>query len=241
MELKTVFSAYGEKPFLFIWGSVLYVFFSLLVLFATTGILLFSSLALFFAGFPLSFEDYTTITLYAIPLLAAVFFLIYMNGCITAATIYAYKKALTGSHVSLVEFYHYGLSRGPMIFSIGIMRDFFMLIIIGIGVALYYYALQDWEYGIHLLALYSLSVFFVFHLTAKPGIIACGLGAEPFEAFKELYFVFAEKHIYYVSFFFIYSIIWLLNFIPLIQFVSLPVLYPLVYSALITMVEEERK
>lgn len=241
MQLKTIFSAYGEKPFLFIWGSVLYVFFSLLTLFATIGIILFSSLLLFFAGFPISFDDYTNIALYAIPLLAALLFLIYMNGCITSATIYAYKKALSGSHVSLVDFYHYGLSRGPMMFSIGILRDFFMFIVIGIGVALYYYALQEWEYGIHLLALYSLGVFFVFHLITKPGIISCGLGEEPFEAFKKVYFVFAEQHVYFLTFFFIYSVVWLLNFIPLIHFISLPVLYPLIYGALIQMVDEEKK
>jgi len=238
MELKTVFAAYGEKPFLFIWGSVLYVFFSLLVLFATFGIILFSSLILFFAGVPISFEDYTNILLYGIPIFVAVLFLIYMNGCINAATIYAYKKALSGSPVSLVEFYHYGLDRGAMMFSIGILRDFFMFVVIGLGIAVYYYTLQGWEYGLHLLSAYSLSVFFFFHLLTKPGIIACGLGEHPYEAFKKVYLVFAEKHVYFLVFFTIYGAIWLLNFIPLIQFVSLPVLYPLVYSALIKMVEE---
>jgi len=240
MELKSVFAAYGERPFLFMWTSVLYVFFSLVVFFATIGILLFSSLALFLIGYPLSFENNISLALYGVALFISLLFLVYMNGCITAATVYALKKALNGSPVSLVDFYHYGLSRGPMMFSIGILRDFFMFITIGVGVAVYFYGLQNFEYGIHLLVGYSAIVFFFFHLLTKPGLIACGLGDKPFEAFKRLYTTFVKNHIYFLLMFCAYAFVWLLNFVPLLQFISLLVLYPLSYSALVKMVDETK-
>ncbi|MEM4166137.1 MAG: hypothetical protein QW153_02280 [Candidatus Bilamarchaeaceae archaeon] len=240
MELKSVFAAYGEKPLLFLWGSLLYVFFSLIVLLSTIGILLVSFLLLFFFGYLPNFDTPLNLILYALPTTIALLFMLYMNGCITAATIYAYKNATNGTVISLIDFYHYGLSRGPMMFSIGVLRDFFMFIVIGVGTAIYYYGLQGFEYGTHILAIYTLMVLFVFHLITKPGIIACGLGERPFESFKKTYLVFAKKHIYFIVFFTMYAFVWLMNFIPILQFISLFVLFPLSYSALIKMVEEIR-
>lgn len=240
MDLKKVFAAYGEKPLLFLWGSVLHVFFSLIVFLSTIGILLLSLLVLFFFGYTPDFSNTTNMILYAIPVFFALVYMIYMNGCTTAATVYAYKSAIDGKVVSLIEFYHYGLARGPMMFSIGILRDFFMFTVIGIGAAIYYFALQNFEFGIHLFAIYALITVFFFHLITKPGIIACGLGEKPFESFKKTYLVFAKRHIYFILFFVFYSFIWLLNFVPLINILSLFVLFPLLYSALIEMVDELR-
>jgi hypothetical protein len=123
-----------------------------------------------------------------------------------------------------------------MVFSIGALRDFFMLLLIVPLAAVYVLYLQDYQYMDIIFCLVVITIAVLFHLLAKPGIIATGLGDSPFDAFKRTFQVFKTRHIYFIGTFFVYGIVWVLNFIPLLQFISLFVLYPIVYAALVEMV-----
>ncbi|MFH1221810.1 MAG: hypothetical protein V1492_01860 [Candidatus Micrarchaeota archaeon] len=235
-EIKTAFAAYGDKPFLFMWAAILYVFFSLVFFFAAVGLVLIGLIIAFVLGYEFSTTSPIAIALYALPALIAVLFYLFVSGGVSAAVVKTFKSALTGGKTSMIEFYNYGLSRSLMVFSIGALRDFFMLLLIAPLAAVYVLYLQDYQYMDIIFCLVVITIAVLFHLLAKPGIIATGLGDPPFDAFKRTFQVFKTKHIYFIGVYFVYLIVWVLNFVPLLQFISLFVLYPIVYAALIEMV-----
>ena len=235
-ELRRAFSAYSDKPFLFMWGSVLYVFFILVFFLSSIGLAMFALIISFLFEYPLSFESPVLI---ATAVLLFLYFL-YFTGGVNAALVKTYRDASTGKKTSLLDFYQYAISHAPMMFGITLVRDLFAFLLIAPFAALYYFYLIDYELTDILLGLYTAGILYVLHFLATPAVISCGLGELPFDAFRRTYFIVKNRHIFFFGLFFLFSITWPLNLVPVMQFLTLFFVYPIVLTAIITMVSESR-
>ena len=145
-SIKRAFSAYTAKPFLFIWGSFLYLFLLLVLSLAVFGLFLIYFMIASAFSYEITFEA----TLESLPnivvmvILAAIF--VYFLGAFNAALARTYNDAASGAKTSFLDFYHYGLSRAPVMFGILLMRILVSLLIIGPVALIYYYFLTDYEY-----------------------------------------------------------------------------------------------
>ena len=235
-ELQRAFRAYAAKPFLFMWGSILYVFFILVFLLSTVGLAMIALIVSFLLDYPIALDS--PIVIASIVLLFLYF--LYFTGGVNAALIRTYNDAVNGKKTSLIEFYQYALSHAPLMFGITLMRDLFIVLLIAPLGALYYFYLMDYELTDVLLGLYSAGVVFVLHFAATPAIVSCGLGELPFDAFRRVYFVIRNKHVLFLGLFILFSITWPFNLVPILQFVTLFFVYPLVLSAMALMINESR-
>jgi len=233
-SIKKAFSAYTSKPFLFIWGSAVYLFLFLLFLLAVFGLALFYFMVASLVDYEVTLESPVTI---GILLLVSVTF-IYFTGGVNAALAKTYYTAATGAKTSILDFYHYALARAPYMFGVVLMREFITLLLVGPVAAIYYYLLTETQYMDYLLYFYVFCVVFLLHMIFTPALISVALGSLPFDAFRSMFFTLKKKHVYYVGMFILFAIVWTLNFVPLIQLATIFFLYPVVYTALIMFVKE---
>jgi len=235
-ELQRAFKAYADKPFLFMWGSVLYVFFILVFLLSAVGLAMIGLIVSFLLEYPLAFDSPIVI---ATIVLIFLYFL-YFTGGVNAALIKTYQNSMNAKKTSLIEFYQYAISHAPLMFGITLMRDLFAVLLIAPFGALYYFYLIDYELTDVLLGIYSGAVLFFLHFLAMPAVVSCGMSELPFDAFRRVYFVIKNKHIFFFIAFLLFSVTWPLNLVPIIQFLTLFFIYPIILSATITMVSESR-
>ncbi len=235
-ELRKSFSAYASKPFLFMWGSILYVFFLLVFLLSAVGLAVLGLIISFLLEYPVSFESPIVIA----TLVLIFLYFLYFTGGVNAGLVRTYNDAVNGKKTSLLDFYQYSVSHAPMMFGIALMRDLFIVLLIAPMGALYYFYLMDYELTDILLGLYSAGVIFLLHFITTPAVISCGMGELPFDAFRRVYFVIRNKHIFFLLMFLLFSIVWPLNLVPIIQFITLFFAYPIVLSATTLMITESR-
>ena len=237
-SIKRAFSAYTAKPLLFIWGSFLYLFLLLVLTLAVCGLFLIYFMIASAFSYELTFEA----TLESLPnivvvvILAAI--LLYFMGAFNAALARTYNDAVSGVKTSFLDFYHYGLSRASVMFGILLMRILISLLVIGPVVLIYYYFLTDYEYMDYILYLYTLAMIFVVDMVFTPVFIPASLGSTPFESFRTAFLTWKNKHVYFIGLYILFAIVWFLNFIPFIQLATIFVLYPIIYSAMILLVEK---
>ncbi len=233
-SIKKAFAAYKSKPLLFMWGSFVYLFMFLLFLLAAFGLALIYFMLASIVRYEVTLES--PVTLGILLIISVVF--IYFTGGVNASLAKTYYSAVSGVKTSLLDFYHYALSRAPQMFGVVLMREFITLLLIGPVAAIYYYFLTETQYMDYLLYLYVFFVIFVLHLVFTPALISVALGSLPFDAFRSMLFTLKKKHIYYVGLFLLFAMVWVLNFIPLVQLVTIFFLYPVIYTALIIFVKE---
>ena len=237
--IKKAFSAYTAKPFLFMWGSIVYLFMFLVFLLATFGFVL----IYFMLTSVLSYDITLDANVESIPnlIIAAAILVafIYFMGALNAALAKTYYNAVDGIKTSLVDFYHYGLSRGPMMFSVVLMREFISLLILGPLAAIYYYFLMDFQYMDMIFYTVVLFLIFVIHFLFTPALIAASLGALPFDSFRKAFLTIKYKNVHLFAMFILFAVVWVLNFIPLLQLFTIFFFYPIIYSALIMLVEDK--
>ncbi len=238
-SIRRAFSAYSAKPFLFMWGSFVYLFMLLVFTLALLGFVLIYFMLASVLSYSITFE----LTVEALPNLVAVavvaLLFIYVLGALNAALVNAYNNALDGVKTSLIDFYYYGLTKAPMMFSVVLMREFLSLLIIGPVVAIYFYFLSDVTYMDILLYLYALFVLFVLHMAFTPALVSAALGATPFDSFRNALLTMKTRFLKLFGMFIVFGFVLVLNFIPLIQIFTIFLLYPVVYSALIILVTEK--
>lgn len=238
-SIRRAFSAYTAKPFLFMWGSFIYLFMLLIFLLAVLGFVL----VYFMAASVLSYEIAFDLTVEALPNLvvvaAIVILFIYFMGIVNAALAKTYRDAVDGVKTSLVDFYYYGLSRAPMMFSVVLMRELITLLIIGPIAAIYYFYLTGYEYMD--IVFYLVAFFFLtlIHMIFTPALISAALGSTPFDSFRTAFLAIKQKHIRLVGMYILFGFVLLLNFIPLVQLFTIFIIYPVIYSALILFVTEK--
>lgn len=233
-SLKKSFNVCSKQPFLFVWSSLLFVFMLLLFTFAALGLFLIYFLFLSAFGAEISLESIPSIAVFGVIGLLLVFF---GNG-INAAVAMAYHEASKKKKISLTHFYSYAIDRAPTMFGIMLVRELLWLLLVGPFIALYFYALEPYEYMDMLMIAYGLGMTFVIHLLFTPSFVLAGaFGTGIFSSMKQSLDFFRKKHVYFVALYILFAGMWLMNFLPFLQIASIFFLYPLAYTAMIIMIK----
>lgn len=234
-SLRTSFDAYKKRPFIFLWGSLVYLLMLVIFFLAAVGIFIAYFIVSALLGIPINFSD--QITQIAIALIAFAF-IYFLNG-LTAGITMTYHKALNNGTTSLADFYGFALHKAPTMFEIMLIREILSLLVIGPVFILYYYFMQDVAYMDYLFYLYALVCLFMLHFIFTPAFITGGaLGTGLFASLKRAFQVLRKRHVNYLAIFILFAIVWVLNFVPLVQLATIFFFYPIVYTALIVLVEE---
>ncbi len=236
-SIKKAFSAFTAKPFLFVWGSLMYLFMLLIFLLATFGLVLIYFMAASTLSYDITFELAVESVPNMLAVLAIALFFVYFMGGMNAALAKTYNDAVNGVKTNFLDFYYYGLSRASIMFGILMMRCLVSILVIAPVGAIYYFFLMDYEYMDYILYAYAVGMTFLIHMLFTPAFISASLGSIPFDAFRAAFATIRNKHVFFVGLYIVFAFVWLLNFIPLIQLVTLFFLYPVMYSALIIFVE----
>ncbi len=221
---------------MFAWSSLLYVFMLVVFLFGALSIFLvyFIILSIFGQGFdPVSLGSigaYIVITL---------LFLFFTSG-LNAALAKAFHSALSNEKTSLIKFYSYAIDKAPEMFAIMLTRDLVWLLLAGPGIAVYIYFLSPYQYMDAAIGIYVLAVTFIVHMLFTPAFLSAGtFGTDVYSSLRHALHFIVKRHVFFLVMFVIFAIVWLLSFIPFIQLVTLFFAYPVVYSAMIIMLEKE--
>jgi hypothetical protein len=127
-------------------------------------------------------------------------------------------------------------------FGIMLLRDLLWLLLAGPGIAIYMYFLKDVAIMDILTGMYVLTVTFVLHMLFTPAFISAGaLGTSFFGSMKHAFEFLRRRHIFFITIYALYAVVWFMNFIPFVQFITLFFAYPVLYAAMVVMFEESLK
>ncbi len=232
-NIKRAFKAYTKGPFNFAWASLLAcVFYGVAVLAALGVFLVFFMTIAAFNHYAIN--DPITIVVGAI----IIILLKLLTGGVNAALAQAYSDASNGKKTGITEFYMKALKSAPSAFAITLIRDIIWLIIIIPIVLLYVFALKGVQYIEIVVGLYALFTMWLIHMLFTPALLSSALtGAGVFSSLKQGFRILKKKHAYFAGAYIVFAITWLLNFIPILQILSIFVLFPISYGTLITFVE----
>lgn len=237
-SITKAFNAYSKTPFLFVWGSLMYLMLLIAFFFAGLGLLLAYFISLSVFGKELELSSLATTSIFTVIAFA---FLFFSNG-LNAALVKAYRSAVWKEKTSLTKFYAYALDKAPEMFGITLLRDLLWLLLAGPGIAIYVYFLKDVALMDILTGMYVLSVTFVLHMLFTPALLSAGaLGTSFFASMKHAFEFMRRRHIFFITIYSLYAVVWLLNFIPFVQFITLFFAYPVLYGAMVVMFEDSLK
>lgn len=232
------FNAFSKNPFLFVWGSLMYIILLIAFFFAALGLVLVYFLSLSVFGKELDLQSLPTLAIFGIIALAFVFF---SNG-LNAALARAYRAAYWKEKTSLTKFYTYALDQAPINFGIMLLRDLIWLLLAGPVIAIYVYFLQDVELVDIIVMLYALFVTFIVHMVFTPAFLSAGaLGTGFYASMKHAFDLLKKKHVFFIGLYILFAFAWLLNFIPFLQFATIFFVYPVLYTAMIVLMEDSLK
>ncbi len=233
-SLSRAFSAYSRKPFNFAWCSIIYLFMLLLFTLACVGIFILYFLFASVFNKTVSFSSISTII---VSTFVVIIFLFFANGLNGALSI-AYRRAMGKEKTSLVAFYSYALGRAPVMFALMLVRDLLWLLLVGPFIAAYIYALQGVAYMDALLAAYALFMTFVIHMVFTPAFLSAGAyGTGMLPSLRNTVRLLRNRHIFFICLYALFALVWLLSFVPFIQLATLFFAYPVVYGAMLVMLE----
>lgn len=235
-SIKKAYRSYTENPFLFIWSSFLYLMMFFLFLFASLAVFMIYFFIVSFFNIPLSIESVE----FLVPLAVVLFFFIFSIGGLNAGLIKAYGRASEGRKTSLVEYHTYSLSKAPLMLSIMLVREVLTLLAVGPVVFIYIEYLSGYEYLNYLVGLYVLCFLFLAHFVFTPVFASAGaMGTDMFRSFKNSFRLIKRKHLGILGVFIIFGIIWLLNFIPVVNLCSIFLIYPIILTAILVMMKNQ--
>ncbi|MFH1520215.1 MAG: hypothetical protein ABID61_01075 [Candidatus Micrarchaeota archaeon] len=237
-SLKRSFNTYTKKPFLFVWGSMMYVFMVLVFLFAALGLLLAYFMFLSIIGQEFDLQSIPTLGFLAVIGLAFLFF----SSGLNASLAKAYRSAFWKNNTSITAFYTYALEKAPQNYAILLIRDFIWLMLAGPIIAIYIYFLETVPYMDAIVGLVIVTITFVIHMMFTPALLSAGaLEVSLFNSLRLGFNTLRRRHIMFIGLYFLFAIVWILNFIPFVQLVTIFFLYPVLYTALIVMMENTGK
>ncbi len=233
-SLSKAFGEYSRKPFAFAWCAVLYVFMLVLFVLGSLGLFLAYFLVASVFNKAVSFSSLPTILVSVFILLVFLFFANGLNGALASA----YRRALNREKTSLVTFYSQTIARAPAMFAIMLVRDLVWLLLVGPFIAIYIYLLQGVAYMDALLAAYAIFMTFIIHMLFTPAFLSAGaFGTGMVLSLKNSGRLMRKRHIFFIALYALFSLVWLLSFIPFVQLATLFFAYPVVYGAMIAMLE----
>lgn len=237
-SITKAFNSYSKKPFLFVWSSLMYIILLLAFFFAALGIILIYFIGLSLFDRTLEIEALPTLAIFGVIGVAFIFFI---NG-LNAALAKAYRSAVWQEKTSLTKFYSYALEKSLEMFGIMLVRDLFWLLLVGPAIAVYIYFLDGVQYMDLLLAVYGVFMTFIIHMLFTPAFISAGaFNMGTFNSMKHAFEFMRKKHIFFIAMFMLFAVVWALNLIPFVQFITLFFAYPLLYAAMIVMMEDSLK
>lgn len=237
-SVAKAFDSYSKNPFLYVWGSLMYLILMIAFFFAALGLVLSYFMTLSIFGKELDFGSLPTMAIFGVIVLVFLFF----TGGLNAALAKAFRGAFWKEKMSLTKFYSYALDRAPEMFGIMLLRDLIWLLIAGPGIALYVYFLQDIELMDVLVGGYVLFVTFVVHMLFTPAFLSAGaLNTGFYSSMKHAFDFLRRKHIFFIGVFTLFAVVWVFNFVPFVQFATIFFAYPLLYTAMILMMESAIK
>ena len=229
---RMAFAQFSGRPFPFVWSSVIYVVLQLMFLFSCVGLFIIYFFLASMLGFDTSLRAIPTMVAIGISLLV---FLYFTNG-LNAGLMKAYHAALEGRKTTVAEFLHYSVSKSTIMFVIMLLRDLVFALVAAPAVALYYYFLSEILYMDYLTGLYIAALLFFVHFLFTPAFISAGAFATGFmQSLRNGFYFLRRNHVYALGLYFLFAVVWVLNFVPLLQLVMIFALYPVVYSAFILM------
>jgi hypothetical protein len=233
-SMTKAFNAYSKTPFLFVWGTLMYLILLFAFLFAAIGIIIlyFVSLSIFGA----EVDPQSLPSMAVVGVIALIF--LFFSGGLNAALAKCYRSAFWKEKTSLTAFYSYAIDRAPEMFGIMLIREFVWLLLAGPAIAIFVLFLKEYEFMDLLVGAYVLFATFIIHMFFTPMFIAAGaLGADFSSSIRHGIAFMRKKHVYFLGVYIIFAIAWLLNFIPFIQLFMMFIGYPVVYTAMVAMME----
>lgn len=237
-SIRKSFAAFSKMPFIFAWGSFMYLFLLGAAFFTAVGLGMAYLIALAVFDQPVSLSSTLSLAVFGIIGLAFVF----VSNGLNASLARAYHSAFWREKTSLTAFFAYALRMAPEMFGIMLVRDLIWLIFAGPFIAIFVYFLSDVAFMDILLAMYLLFVTFVIHMVFTPAFISAGaFGADLVSALKHSIAFLKKRHFFFMGLYAVFALVWLLNYVPFLDLVTLFFLYPVMYAAMIIMVEDSIK
>lgn len=237
-SITKAFRAYSKAPFPFVWASLLCVFLLIVCVLAAVGLFLIYFMLLSALDQELALDAIPTMVVVGVIVLL---FLFFANG-LNAALIMAYRKALTKEKISVARFFSYAVDRAPEMSGIMVVREFIWLLLVGPFLAIYIYFLQEYEFMDLLFGTYVLFMTFAVHVVFKPAfVLAGGYGTDIFNSLKLNVEFLRSKHIFFIGLYVLFALVWLLNFVPFVQIATLFFAYPVLYTAMVVIIENTIK
>lgn len=228
-SIQGAVSSFTRRPLPFVSVALIHVLLQSLMLFALIGVFL----VVFFTAslFRLSAD----LVLIAVAAILAILFLYFSSG-LKGAALNAYSTVLGGGKVGFFEFYHYTLRNSPRFFGLFMVRSVVELMPSGLFLALYYIILKNWNLPYMDIFIGLVSSFFIFisHYLFYPSFIsAATYGTGIMASLKNCFKFLRSAHIFALLLYAIYSIVWLTQFIPIINILTYFVTFPIAYCAMI--------
>ncbi len=237
-SITKAFNAFSKNPFLFVWGSLMYLILLIAFFLAGLGLIIAYFLALSVFGKELDLQSLPTLAIFGVIALAFVFF---SNG-LNAALARTFRGALWKEKTSLTKFYAYALDKAPEMFGIMLLRDLMWLLLAGPGIAIYLYFLKGIDFMDVLTGMYVLSVTFTLHLIFTPAFLSAGaLDTGFYSSMRHAFEFMRRRHIFFITMYSLFAVVWFLNFIPFVQFVTIFFAYPVLYASMVVMFEDSIK
>jgi hypothetical protein len=210
----------------------MYVALQLLFALAALGVFLIYFFIASVFGLSTAVTSTPTIVAAAVSLLMLLLFSCGLN----AGLLRSYAAALEGRKTTVAEFLRYSLQKAPEMFAITVVRDLLLVILVAPLLVAYVYSFKTLPYMDIFVAAYALGMTFLIHFLFTPALLSMGVfGTDPVSSFRNGIGFLKRKHFNAMALYAVFALVWLLNFVPVVQIITIFVVYPAAYSALIVM------
>ena len=230
-------AAFTRNPLAFVWASFIYLVMLAVFICAAVGIFIIYFIGASVLNQPILNPGPTVPTI-ILGIFIGVLLLFSMSG-LNGALARSYREAMNGRKTSMAAFFATALSCARGVFVIQLIRDIIWLVLVGPALAIFVLYFSNTEYMDIIIGTYAFFMTFVIHLIFTPALVAFGVGIETkvVGAFKRIPRTLRANPILFVGTYILFAFVWLLNFVPVIDFFTVFAVFPILYTALIATIE----
>ncbi len=228
-SIQKAVSSFTAKPLPFITVASIHLLTQMLLLFSVAGLFL----IIFFTA-SLARITIDSTMLMAIAAILGIIFLYFVSG-IKGAAFKAYHEALNNRKFGFFQFYDYVVKNSGRYFGLFLARAMVAAVPIGIMLAAYYFLIKRWPipYLDIIVGIISAGVLFLVYYLFYGSFISASLYDTNLKAsLKKCFRYIKSAHIFALILYAAYAIIWLTQFIPIINLVTLFVTFPIAYTSM---------
>ena len=229
-SIQRAVSSYTSKPVPFVGVAFFHLALQLLILFALLGVFLIGFFIVSIVKLPVDSPP-----LLALAIILAILFFYFSSG-VKGAALNAYLQVLNGEKVSFFEFYHYALGKAPRFFGLFLVRSIVELLPVGVLAALYFFVIKNWNlpFADVLVAFFSLLFTFITHYIFYAAFVSAAVYDSGIkDSLKKCFRFLKSTHVFALILYVAYSVIWLTQFLPIINIITFFVSFPIAYTAMI--------